>query len=133
DLMAQPKTNGYSSIHTKVFGPNGRIVEVQIRTEKMQQEAEHGVAAHWAYSEEKSKGISEDKLEEEGVKVKKEKLNWVKQLVAWQKELKDSDEFLNAVKFDAFKERIFVFTPKGDVYDLPKGATPVDLAYTVHT
>ncbi len=133
DFIAQPKPNGYRSIHTKVFGPNGRIVEVQIRTEKMHQEAEHGVAAHWAYSEEKSKGISEDKLEEEGVKVKKEKLNWVKQLVAWQKELKDSDEFLNAVKFDAFKERIFVFTPKGDVYDLPKGATPVDLAYTVHT
>jgi guanosine-3',5'-bis(diphosphate) 3'-pyrophosphohydrolase len=131
DFIAQPKPNGYQSIHTKVFGPGGRVVEVQIRTHAMHEQAEHGIAAHWAYSEAKSHGVSGKKLEA-GVEANK-KLSWVKQLVAWQKEVKDAKEFIKAVKFDAFSQRNFVFSPKGDVYDLPNGATPVDFAYAVHT
>ena len=134
DFIAQPKPNGYRSIHTKVFGPNGRICEVQIRTYDMQQEAEYGIAAHWAYSGSKSKkGISEEKLEHLSFDKSFTKLSWVRQLADWQKEIKDKSEFLKAVKFDALSERIFVFSPKGDVYDLPVGATPVDYAFSVHT
>lgn len=132
DFIAQPKPNGYQSIHTKVFGPGGGIVEVQIRTHEMHEQAEYGVAAHWAYANAKSAGVSDEVLEKGGVKVRA-KLNWVKQLVEWQKELTDSKEFLEAVKFDAFGQRNFVFSPKGDVYDLPAGATPVDFAFAVHT
>lgn len=133
DFIAQPKPNGYRSIHTKVFGPDGRIVEVQIRTFKMHEEAENGIAVHWQYSEEKSRGASGEKLENEGTVASKDKLSWVKQLVEWQKEISDSEEFLKTVKFDAFKHRNFIFTPMGDVYDLPSGATPIDFAYAVHT
>lgn len=132
DFIAQPKPNGYRSIHTKVFGPEGRIVEIQIRTYQMHEEAEYGMAAHWAYAEEKSKAKSDKKLEKEGGTVDK-KLTWVQQLVQWQKEMVDSKEFINAVKFDGFQHRNFVFTPKGDVLDLPSQATPVDFAYAVHT
>ena len=132
DFIAQPKPNGYRSLHTKVFGPDGRIVEVQIRTFRMEEEAENGVAAHWSYSEQKGKGESNENLER-GVFVSKEKLSWVKQLVEWQNEISDSDEFLKTVKFDSFKHRNFVFSPIGDVYDLPAGATPIDFAYAVHT
>lgn len=133
DFIAQPKPNGYKSIHTKVFGPNGKIVEVQIRTHQMHEEAERGVAAHWAYSEAKSKGISSTILETMGIVSPGNKMKWVNQLVSWQNEIKDSKEYLSAVKFDALSERIYVFSPKSDVYDLPKGATPVDFAYAVHT
>ncbi len=132
DFIAQPKPNGYQSIHTKVFGPHGRIVEVQIRTQGMHDQAEHGVAAHWAYANAKSAGASDKKLEKHGVRVDS-KLSWVKQLVDWQNEITDSKEFLEAVKFDALNNRNFVFSPKGDVYDLPSGATPVDYAFSVHT
>lgn len=131
DFIAQPKPNGYRSIHTKVFGPEGRIVEVQIRSQEMHSQAESGVAAHWAYSEAKQDSATDEKLSG-GVK-KPSKLNWVKQLVKWQKEISDSKEFLRAVKFDALKHRNFVFSPHGDVFDLPAGATPVDFAYAVHT
>ena len=133
DFIAQPKPNGYQSIHTKVFSKGGRIVEVQIRTHKMHEEAEYGVAAHWAYSELKKNASKDDESIEAGVSVSKNKLYWVRQLVQWQEELKDSDEFLAAVKQDILKERIFVFSPNGDVFDLPEGATPVDFAYAVHT
>jgi GTP pyrophosphokinase len=133
DFIAQPKPNGYQSIHTKVFGPGGRIVEVQIRTREMHELAEYGVAAHWAYSQAKSRGVPDEVLEKQGVEAKGKKLDWVKQLVEWQKELTDSKEYLQAVKFDAFRERNFVFSPKGDVFDLPAGATPVDFAFAVHT
>jgi guanosine-3',5'-bis(diphosphate) 3'-pyrophosphohydrolase len=132
DFIAQPKPNGYRSIHTKVFCPKEKYVEVQIRTRKMHEEAEYGIAAHWAYAQEKSKGASDKFLEEQGSRAKG-KLNWVKQLVKWQEELKDSEEYLKAVKFDALNHRNFVFSPKGDVYDLPSNATPVDFAYSVHT
>lgn len=133
DFIAQPKPNGYRSIHTKVFGPEGNIVEVQIRTHEMHDEAENGVAAHWHYSDIKTKEGTKNELVEKGVFVPQEKLVWVKQLVAWQDEIADSEEFLKAVKFDALSHRNFIFSPKGDVYDLPAGATPVDFAYTVHT
>ena len=131
DFIAQPKPNGYQSIHTKVFGPGGRIVEVQIRTFEMHKQAEYGVAAHWAYSEAKKKGAEEDMLRI-GIKAPN-KLSWVKQIAEWQNDIRDSDEFLKAVKFDALSKRIFVFSPKGDVYDLPDGATPIDFACSVHT
>jgi GTP diphosphokinase / guanosine-3',5'-bis(diphosphate) 3'-diphosphatase len=135
DFIAQPKPNGYRSIHTKVFGPTGRIVEVQIRTFEMHKEAEYGVAAHWHLSLLKSKGriSSEDVKKGEKNVVNEAKFRWVKQLVEWQKEISDSKKFLEAVKFDALGGRIYVFSPKGDVYDLPSGATPVDFAYAVHT
>lgn len=133
DFIAQPKPNGYQSIHTKVFGPDGRIAEVQIRTYAMHEQAENGIAAHWAYSEAKKTGIKDEILEKQGIVIKQNKLSWVKQLVEWQKEITSSAEFLQAVKIDAFNHRNFVFSPKGDVFDLPAGATPIDFAYTVHT
>jgi len=133
DYIAQPKPNGYRSIHTKVFGPKGKIIEVQIRTHEMHEQAELGAAAHWAYSEAKSSGMKDRDLDKGKVSVNGDKLNWIKQLVQWQKELTDSDEFLEAVKLDAFHSRILAFSPKGDVFDLPEGATPIDYAYAVHT
>lgn len=133
DFIAQPKPNGYRSIHTKVFGPGGRIIEVQIRTFEMHREAEYGVAAHWAYSDAKTKGNLKAVTDDTGVFAPPQKLGWVRQLANWQKEIKDSKEFLKAVKFDALAERIFVFSPQGDVYDLPQESTPVDFAYAVHT
>ncbi len=132
DFIAQPKPNGYRSIHTTVFGPKGKIIEVQIRTYQMHEEAENGIAAHWYYGHLKTAGVSDKKLED-GVFAPNEKLSWVKQLVLWQKEIVGSQEFLQALKFDALKHRIFVFSPKGDVFDLPAGATPIDFAYAVHT
>lgn len=132
DFIANPKPNGYRSIHTNVFGPDGRIVEIQIRTHQMHEEAEMGIAAHWQYSESKSHGASEAKLQS-GVFAPKGKLDWVRQLVAWQKEMTDSQEYLEALKFDALQHRILVFSPRGDVYDLPRGATPIDYAFSVHT
>ena len=133
DFIAQPKPNGYRSIHTNVFGPEGKILEVQIRTHEMHEQAEDGIAAHWYYSLQKAKpGIAWDYLEK-GEFAPDEKLAWVKQLVAWQKEIVDSKEFMKVLKFDGLAHRIFIFSPKGDVYDLPSGATPVDFGYAVHT
>jgi GTP pyrophosphokinase len=131
DFIAQPKPNGYQSIHTSVFA-QGRIVEIQIRTKKMHELAENGVAAHWHYSEEKTRGVKDSQISS-GFFAPSEKMGWVKELVSWQKELVDSKEFLNSLKFDALHHRIFVFSPKGDVFDLPADATPVDFAYAVHS
>lgn len=133
DFIAQPKPNGYKSIHTKVFGPKGKIVEVQIRTQEMHESAEYGVAAHWAYSQAKSTGVSDELLEKKGIRVDQDRLHWIKQLAQWQKELSKSEDFLNAVKLDVFSHRNFVFTPKGDVLDLPENASVIDFAYAVHT
>jgi len=126
DYIAFPKPNGYRSIHTTVFGPEGRILEIQIRTAEMHQEAELGIAAHWAYSEHgKPKS---------GYRVPVQQLEWVKQLRDWQKEMGgDPKEFMESLKIDFFKNRIFVFTPRGDVKDLPEGATALDFAFAVHT
>ena len=133
DFIAVPKPNGYRSIHTKIFGPGGRIIETQIRTFAMHEEAEYGVASHFHYAALKSKGASDEKLESGKIFSPKEKLSWVKQLVNWQNEISDNQEFMQGLKFDALSHRIFVFTPNGDVKDLPVGATPIDFAYAVHT
>lgn len=132
DFIAVPKPNGYRSIHTKVFGPEGRIFEIQIRTYQMHEEAENGIAAHWFFSQQKTREVDDSRVEK-GFFAPTEKMDWVRQLVAWQKEITDSQEFIESLKFDALKHRIFVFSPKGDVYDLPSGATPIDFAYAVHT
>lgn len=131
DFIAQPKPNGYRSIHTTVFGPEGKIMEIQIRTRQMHEQAEDGIASHWYYAEQKKKGRTDRQLTS-GIFAPSEKLSWVKQLVAWQSQIVDSREFLEALKFDALGHRIFVFSPKGDVFDLPADATPVDFAYAVH-
>ncbi len=132
DFIANPKPNGYRSIHTKIFGPKGKIVEIQIRTHEMHEQAEMGLAAHWQYSAAKTAGASDTKLQS-GQTTTSGKLIWIKQLVAWQKEMTNSQEYLDALKFDALQHRNLVFSPIGDVYDLPRGATPVDYAYAVHT
>jgi GTP pyrophosphokinase len=131
DFIAQPKPNGYRSIHTKVFA-HGRIIEIQIRTKEMHEQAENGIAAHWFYSQKKSNGLSSWRLAV-GLFAPTEKMSWVKELVKWQKEITDSKEFINSLKFDALGHRNFVFSPNGDVFDLPRGATPVDMAYAIHT
>ncbi|KKS13411.1 hypothetical protein A2617_03420 [Candidatus Daviesbacteria bacterium RIFOXYD1_FULL_41_10] len=132
DFITHPKPNGYRSIHTKVVGPQGRIFEIQIRTEEMHEEAEYGLAAHWNYAEMKSRGVSDAEVSR-GFATSAEKLEWVKNLAKWQKEVTNDSEFLKSVKTDFFGERVFCFTPGGDVKDLPAGATPVDFAYCLHT
>lgn len=132
DYIALPKPNGYQSLHTTVFCEEGKITEIQIRTKKMNEEAERGIAAHWYYSEQKGLKAYIKKI----VTLPPEKkFAWIQQLRDWQKELDSSspNEFLESLKIDFFKDRIFVFTPKGDVIDLPENATPVDFAYHIHT
>jgi len=121
DYIAFPKPNGYQALHTTLFCLDGKITEIQIKTKKMQEESEYGICAHWAAKE----GID--------LKTQGKKFAWVAQLRDWQSEVAKSGEFLEELKIDFFKNRIFVFTPKGDVIDLPEGATPVDFAYAVHT
>lgn len=132
DYIAHPKPNGYRSIHVKVYGPGDLPFEIQIRTRRMHEEAEYGLAAHWNYAEKKESGLSDEKISQ-GFAASAEKLEWVKKLSEWQKEVADDAEFLKSVKTDLFGERIFCFTPKGDVKDLPAGSTPIDFAYMVHT
>jgi GTP diphosphokinase / guanosine-3',5'-bis(diphosphate) 3'-diphosphatase len=131
DFIANPKPNGYRSIHTKVFVNEDKIAEFQIRTKEMHQQAEFGAAAHWAYSDLKTKSVSDKLLDR--VSSDNNKLRWVKELSVWQNKIENDKEFLDAVKLDMLSERIFVFSPKGDVYDLPINSTPVDFAYNVHT
>jgi len=122
DFIAIPKPNMYQSLHTTVIGPLSERVEVQIRTAEMHKIAEEGIAAHWKYKEGKAV-ISKDD----------EKFAWLRQLMEWQQDLKDPKEFLETVKVDLFTDEVFVFTPKGDVRSLPRGATPVDFAYAIHS
>lgn len=131
DYISLPKPNGYQSLHTTVFCRDGKITEIQIRTPRMHEEAERGIAAHWYYSEQKGLRAYLKKF----FKPAPEKeLKWIQQLRDWQKEIKGSpEEFFQSLKIDFFKDRIFVFTPKGDVIDLPQGATPVDFAYHIHS
>ena len=122
DYIATPKENGYRSLHTAVIGPEGRTLEVQIRTEDMHRDAELGVAAHWRYKEgatQRDSGLEK-------------RLAWLRQLLEW-KDIKDAGDFLDRVKNEVLEDRVYVFTPQGDVVDLPKGATPVDFAYHIHT
>ena len=122
DFIALPKPNLYQSLHTTVIGPQSERMEVQIRTHEMHHTAEHGIAAHWRYKEKKSPGAADSKS-----------FAWLNQLMEWQRDLKDPTEFIETVKIDLFEEEVFVFTPKGDVKALPKGATPIDFAYAVHS
>lgn len=125
DYIAIPKTNGYQSLHTTVLTSDAEIAEVQIRTPKMHEEAEYGIAAFWHYDESgKTK---------KGKKAPANKIKWIKQLAEWQKDLKDHNEFKHSLQIDFFKDRIFVFTPAGEVLDLPEGATPVDFGYSIHS
>jgi guanosine-3',5'-bis(diphosphate) 3'-pyrophosphohydrolase len=122
DYIAMPKPNMYQSLHTTVIGPEGEPFEIQIRTLEMHQTAEYGIAAHWKYKE----GIDEPTNYEE-------KLNWLRQMLEWQQETKDPQEFMEALKIDLYTDEVFVFTPKGEVVNLPTGSTPIDFAYRVHT
>jgi GTP pyrophosphokinase len=133
DYISLPKPNGYQSIHTTIFGPEGKFLEIQIRTEKMDNEAEFGIAAHWFYSENK-KSFKSLFFPAKKTEAPKENILWVRQLREWQNELgKDDEEFVKSLKIDFFKNHIFAFTPLGDVIDLPEEATSIDFAYKVHS
>jgi GTP pyrophosphokinase len=122
DYIAKPKSNRYQSLHTKVIGPTGSPMEVQIRTWAMHRRAEYGVAAHWRYKEGGAGDLEADT-----------KLSWLRQIIELHTELRDPHEWLESLQLDLFKDQVFVFTPKGDVIDLPAGSTPVDFAYRIHT
>lgn len=124
DYIAVPKPNGYQSLHTTIFTGDGGIAEIQIRTLEMHNEAEFGIASHLGYKE----GVAK----EHGQKLKKQ-LIWIDQVVEWQKTISESKEFLETLKMDFFKDRVFVFTPDGDVIDLPEDSSPVDFAYAIHS
>jgi guanosine-3',5'-bis(diphosphate) 3'-pyrophosphohydrolase len=130
DYIAMPKPNGYRSLHTTVIALDNKIVEFQIRTQEMHNEAENGIAAHWAY--EATKG-SKSYSKRRSVKAGEGEIKWIEQLRAWQKDFTDSKELIDSLKIDFLKDRIFVVTPHGDVIDLPQGATPVDFAYHIHS
>jgi len=121
DYIAMPKTNGYQSLHTTVIGPGGDPIEIQIRTLDMHRSSEYGIAAHWRYKE----GGASDDFDE--------KLAWLRSLLEWQEDMRDSREFMENLKLDLFNNQVFVFTPKGDVMGFPSGSTPLDFAYHVHT
>src|SRR6266511_2041410 len=123
DYIAMPKFNLYQSLHTTVVGPEGKPLEIQIRTKSMHQTAEYGIAAHWRYKSRDGKG---------GVTTEQE-MGWLRQLIDWQRELSDPKDFIDNLKTDLYVDEVFVFTPKGDVFQLPAGATPIDFAYAVHT
>ena len=125
DYVANPKPNGYQSIHTVVVGPEGKTVEIQIRTDQMHQDAELGVAAHWRYKEGPQAGGKANTFED--------KIEWLRKLLAWQEDLSESGSLLEDLRSQVFEDRVYVFTPKGDVIDLPAGATPLDFAYHVHS
>ncbi len=133
DYIATPKTNFYQSLHTTVIGPDGRPLEVQIRTREMNRIAEDGVAAHWAYKEGKNLGQS---FQNPGTTPNKEnpfRLKWLEILNTWQDASLDSKEFLEDLKFDLHEDEVFVFTPKGEIVEIPKGATVLDFAFRIHT
>ena len=128
DYIAMPKANMYQSLHTTLIGPSGQPFEIQIRTEEMHKTAEYGIAAHWKYKE---TGGSNTK----GLNTQEEKLNWLRQIMEWQRDMSDNREFLSLLKgdLDLFQEDVYCFTPNGDVKNLPNGSTPVDFAYAIHS
>jgi len=121
DYIASPKSNGYQSLHTTIFGPGGQLYEIQIRTREMHRTAEYGIAAHWVYKE----GRTADEMDQ--------RFSWFRQLLELQQDARSPEEFLEFLKIDLYQDEIFVFTPKGDVKRLPAGATPIDFAFAVHT
>ena len=123
DFIAMPRPNLYQSLHTTVMGEGGHQFEVQIRTEEMHRIAEEGIAAHWKYKAGGSPTSARDE----------QRLAWVRQLVEWQREMTDPNEFLSTLKIDLYPEEVYTFTPKGKVVVLPKDATPIDFAYSIHT
>jgi GTP diphosphokinase / guanosine-3',5'-bis(diphosphate) 3'-diphosphatase len=123
DYIATPKSNMYRSLHTTIFGPGGRLYEIQIRTREMHRTAEYGIAAHWRYKEGEHR--PSDEVDET--------LSWFRQVLEWQQDTREPEEFLEFLRIDLFQDEIFVFTPKGDVKQLPRGATPIDFAFAVHT
>ena len=122
DYIAAPKDNFYQSLHTAVIYDDGRPLEVQIRTPEMHQNAEYGIAAHWRYKE---KGKKDDTFDQ--------RINWLRRLMEWRQDVQDAQEFVDGMKTDVFEDRVYVFTPRGDIIDLPAGSTPIDFAYHVHT
>lgn len=122
DYIALPKANMYQSLHTKIIGPHGEKIEVQIRTKEMHRLAEEGIAAHWKYKEGNVFNPKEDRI-----------FAWLRRIIEWQQELKDNKEFMEIFKIDLFPDEVYVFTPRGDVRELPKGATPIDFAYAIHS
>ena len=122
DFIAMPKPNGYQSLHTTVIGPEVQRVEIQIRTEEMDDVAEHGIAAHWTYKEGKPAGLKGE-----------DQFAWLRQLMEWQRDLKDPTDFISTVKVDLFSDEVFVFTPQGEVKELKRGSTPIDFAYMIHS
>lgn len=133
DFIAQPKPNGYRSIHTKVFDNKGNIFEIQIRSEEMHTQNEFGAAAHFAYTQAKNQGASDDKLQKGTAFQIDQKMDWVKQLATWQQQVVDNLDSEKGFQLDALSKHIYVFSPKGDVYDLPEGSTPIDFAFSVHS
>ena len=126
DYIAMPKFNMYQSLHTTVIGPGGKPVELQIRTQAMHRTAEYGIAAHWKYKEQKHISAAEPSAVSD-------EMGWLRQLLEWQRELQEPEEFLDSLRYDLGSSEVYVFTPKGDVVALPAGSTPVDFAYAVHT
>lgn len=125
DYISLPKPNGYKSLHTTVIGPKAERIEIQIRTPEMNLVAEEGIAAHWKYKEKGSADVKQTEAEAG--------FRWLRQLMDWQRDLKDPSEFLDSVKFELFSDEVYVFTPSGDVLELPRGACPVDFAFAVHS
>jgi GTP diphosphokinase / guanosine-3',5'-bis(diphosphate) 3'-diphosphatase len=126
DYIATPKSNMYRSLHTTIFGPGGRLYEIQIRTGDMHRTAEYGIAAHWKYKEGRVVPMG-------GGDEVDDTLSWFRQVLEWQQDTREPEEFMEFLRIDLFQDEIFVFTPKGDVKQLPKGATPIDFAFAVHT
>ncbi|MBM3137335.1 MAG: bifunctional (p)ppGpp synthetase/guanosine-3',5'-bis(diphosphate) 3'-pyrophosphohydrolase [Chloroflexi bacterium] len=122
DYIAAPKDNFYQSLHTAVIYSDGKPLEIQIRTHEMHRSAEFGIAAHWLYKE---KGDQDDHYQQ--------RINWLRKLMEWRQDVDDAQEFVDGVKSDVFEDRVYIFTPRGDIIDLPMGATPIDFAYMVHT
>lgn len=134
DYIAMPKFNMYQSLHTTVIGPGGKPVEIQIRTHEMHRRAEFGVAAHWKYKDRrKAAGNTSDRMARVGDAGEVDQVQWLRQLLDWQREVTDPDEFLDSLRYEVKSADVYVFTPKGDIITLPVKSTPVDFAYSVHT